>query len=195
MSQDNMHTPVMEPTTPIHTPPGYTHLPLPPLSPTDIRLLSPNINTLHTITPPELGATLDLYQELDPTIIGLQECNKNWKKYDKTEGPLREALARRWPGTKLGTAHCYKPFFSSHHQPGGVSQMVLGKITGRVVARGRDDLGRYTWQETLLDGTQNLIIITAYRVSQESMTGCGPATSAMQQWRRLQTNGVKIPKP
>ena len=91
--------PIQEPTPdtqPLpNTPPntnGYTKLPLPTLLPTDIRILSHNINTLHTTTPAELGATLDLYQELDPTIIGIQECNKNWSKYTTTEGPLRDAL-------------------------------------------------------------------------------------------------------
>jgi hypothetical protein len=105
------------------------------------------------MTPAELGVTMDLYNELDPTIIGIQECNRNWSKYNKTEGPLREISHRRWPGNKLVTAHCRDPSFSSHHQPGGVAQMVVRKITGRVLARGRNELGRYAWQEILLDGT------------------------------------------
>ena len=62
------------PTTPTNSN-GYTQLPLPSLLPTDIRILSHNINTLHTTTHAKLGATLNLYQELDPTIIGIQECN------------------------------------------------------------------------------------------------------------------------
>jgi hypothetical protein len=182
------------PNTPANTN-GYTKLPLPTLLPTDIRILSHNINTLHTTTPAELGATLDLYQELDPTIIGIQECNKNWSKYTTTEGPLRDALNRRWNGNKLVTSHCRETFFTSHHQPGGIAQIVLRQITGRVVARGRDELGRYAWQEILLDGTQKLLMITAYRVPQDSINGCGYETSAMQQWRKLRAQGIANPQP
>ena len=71
------------------TPPySYTTFPLPDLAPTDLCLLSHNINTLHTTTPAELSTTFDSYEVFQPTIIGLQETNKNWSLYDKTEGPL-----------------------------------------------------------------------------------------------------------
>ena len=66
----------------------YATMPLPELAPADLRLLSHNINTLQTTTSAELGATFDAYEALNPTIIGLQETNKNWTIYDKTEGPL-----------------------------------------------------------------------------------------------------------
>ena len=63
-------------------------MPLPELASTNLRLLSHNINTLQMTTSAELGATFDTYEALQPTIIGLQETNKNWSLYDKTEGPL-----------------------------------------------------------------------------------------------------------
>jgi hypothetical protein len=78
--------------TPTTTPQGYATLPLPTLRNTDIRLISHNINTLHTTTTPELEATIASYQAFDPTILGLQETNKNWTQYDKTELPLRTTL-------------------------------------------------------------------------------------------------------
>ena len=104
------HTPISDPTQHTHTPPppttrhttpllhttttknGYAHLPLPILPPTDVRLLSHNINTLHTSTQAELGATFDLYQDFSPTILGIQECNKNWSINDKTVAPLRDVI-------------------------------------------------------------------------------------------------------
>ena len=211
---DHMHTPPMNHThtpTPPHThhpttqptdpPPtntnhhGYTHLPLPTLQQTEIRLISHNINTLQTTNQAELGATFDLYQELDPTIIGIQECNKNWSLYDRTDGPTREVIKRRWTGAKIVTAHCKEKVFTGPHQPGGIAQMTLKKITGRVVSHGKDTLGRYAWQEILLNGERTLIVITAYRIPQDSLTGCGPETSAMQQWRSLRSQGIEIPKP
>ena len=38
-------------------------------------------------------------------------------------------------------------------------------------------------------------MITAYRIPQDSITGCGPETSVMQQWRKLRAKGIEIPKP
>ena len=214
VTEDTMHTPLNDTpnnphTTPFtHTPPtqdtptpantnnnGYAHLPLPTLRTTDIRLLSHNINTLHTTTQAELGATFDLYQEFDPTIIGIQECNKNWTVYDKTEGRLRDVTQRRWPGAKIVTSHSKDDAFKGPHQPGGVAQMVLCKLTGRGIAHGKDELGRYAWQEILLDGTHNLLVITAYRVTQGSITACGQETSVMQQWRKLRAKGIELPQP
>ena len=86
------------------------------------------------------------------------------------------------PGVKTVTAHCKDPVFTSPHQPGGVAQFVLHKITGRVVDHGRDDLGHYAWQQIILDGNHHLVIITTYGVSQDSVNNCGLTTSAMQQW-------------
>jgi hypothetical protein len=73
--------------------------------------------------------------------------------------------------------------------------MTLTKLTGRVINHGKDELGRYVWQEIRLNGERTLLIITAYRIPQDSVTGCGPETSAMQQWRKLRNKGIEIPKP
>ena len=185
-------TPTQTPTTPNN---GYAQLPLPTLRPTDIRLISHNINTLHTTTEAEIATTLDFYREFDPTIIGLQETNKNWTIFEKTEGPLRKVTQQRWPGARIVTAHSRDKAFHGPHQPGGVAQIVLRQLTGRVTSHGKDALGRYAWQEILLDGTHKLIVITAYRVSQLSATGAGPETSVMQQWRRLRAQGIENPNP
>ena len=67
---------------------GYTSLQLPELNQQDIRIISHNTNTLHTTTMAELGAPFDSYSEFQPTIIGLQETNKNWSLNDKIEAPL-----------------------------------------------------------------------------------------------------------
>jgi hypothetical protein len=73
---------------------GYAQLPLPTLRHTDIRLISHNINTLSTTTNIELETTLNAYKEFDPTVLGLQECNRNWANYNQTELPLRTVLTR-----------------------------------------------------------------------------------------------------
>jgi hypothetical protein len=47
----------------------------------------------------------------------------------------------------------------------------------------------------ILDGTQKLLMITAYRVPQDSLTGCGYETFAMQQWQKLHAQGIANPQP
>ena len=56
-------------------------------------------------------------------------------------------------------------------------------------------MGRYAWQQLLLDGKRHLLLITAYRITQENVNGCGPTTSAMQQWSRLRAQGFTNPNP
>ena len=110
--------PNLNPPTPIttqQTEAGYTSLPLPTLLTTDIRVLSHNINSLPTSSTAELGATFDLYHHLSPSIIGLQETNKNWKCYDATIGRIKQCIQRRWPGSKLSTAHCSEEAFKVLH--------------------------------------------------------------------------------
>jgi hypothetical protein len=174
---------------------GYAQLPLPTLRHTDIRLISHNINTLSTTTNIELETTLNAYKEFDPTVLGLQECNRNWANYNQTELPLRTVLTRRWPGAKVVTAHNKEECFSGPHQPGGVAQIILQKLTGRITSHGSDHMGRFAWQQLLLDGSRHLLLITAYRVTQDTITGCGPTTSAMQQWRKLRAQGIEHPNP
>ena len=174
---------------------GYTVLPLPTLLPTDLRVLSHNINTLPTASQAELGASFDLYHRLNPSIIGLQETNKNWTLYDPTVGRLKQCIERRWTRSKLVTAHCPEPSFKTPAQPGGVAQMILRQLTARVKSHGKDPIGRFAWQEILLDGKRTLIIITAYRVVQRRTNGCGTTMSMMQQWRKLRSNGNAHPNP
>jgi hypothetical protein len=95
-------TPTTTPSHPDHQPHhtttatinnGYAHLLLPTLHQTDVRLISHNINTLETSTQAELSTTFALYQDfVEPTILGIQECNKNWTIHDRTGAPLRDVI-------------------------------------------------------------------------------------------------------
>jgi hypothetical protein len=165
------------------------------LEPTEIRVLSHNVNTLPTTSIKELGASFDPYQNLNPTMIGMQETNKNWSKYDPTVGRVKQCIKRRWPGSKLVTAHCHDDAFKTSYQPGGVAQMLLQKLTTHAVKHGKDPLGRYAWQEFLLDGTRTLMVVTIYKVVQRCIKGSGHTTSVMQQWRKLREKGFEDPRP
>jgi hypothetical protein len=75
------------PNTPTNTN-GYTQLPLPSLLPTDICILSDNINTLHTITPAELGTTLDLYQNWIPQLLAFKNVIKTGASTPQQRAPF-----------------------------------------------------------------------------------------------------------
>jgi hypothetical protein len=116
--------------------------------------------------------------------------------YDQTEGPVRDITTQhRWPGTKITTAHCKDLVFNGLHQPGGVAQVVLTKITGQVTAHGKDMLGSFMWQQIILDGTRKLYIITSYHVLQDNPSLCRNETCYMQQWRQLRLDGTEHPNP
>jgi hypothetical protein len=95
----------------------------------------------------------------------------------------------------MATAHCSEEVFTSPVQPGGVAQIILRQLTARVTKHGKDPYGRFVWHEILLDGNRNLVVVTAYRVSQRRTKGCGPTTSIMQQWRQLRKKGIDNPNP
>jgi hypothetical protein len=104
----------------------YTGLPLPTISPTDIRVLSHNINSLPTSSTDKLGATFDLYHHLSPSIIGLQETNKNWNCYDATSHwPSKTLYRTSMAWIKMAMAHCSEEAFHTPAQPGGVAQMMI----------------------------------------------------------------------
>jgi hypothetical protein len=116
-----------------------------------------NIHTIPTTSVAALGASFDLYHHLSPSIIGMQEPNKNWTCYDSTMGRLRQCTDRRWPGSKLVTAHCPDNSFNTPAQPGGVAQVVLRQLTARIVKHRTDPIGQFASQEILLEGTSSLL--------------------------------------
>ena len=60
---------------------------------------------------------------------------------------------------------------------------------------GQDKFGQFAWQSILLDSACNLIIITAYQVTQDNISNCRYITLAMQQWSKLKAEGVEDPNP
>jgi hypothetical protein len=62
--------------------------------------------------------------------------------------------------------------------------MILRQLTARVKSHGKDELGRYAWQEILLDGERTLLVVTAYRVAQRRPNGCGPTRLETEIYRR-----------
>ena len=72
---------------------------------------------------------------------------------------------------------------------------LLGKWVSRYDSSGSDPQGRWSW--ILLNGQSNtkVILISAYRVSQQSPKGLGYNTAFMQQYRYQLAQGLKNPLP
>ena len=72
----------------------------------------------------------------------------------------------------------------------------MGKMTGRISGFSKDVRGLGRWTYTKYQGREGrkLIVMTAYRVSQQSLTP-GDNTAYNQQYRTLRRQGVDQPKP
>ena len=66
--------------------------------------------------------------------------------------------------------------------PGGTAMITRGHTCGRVYQRGADPLGRFTWMALRGRNNTGLLVITGYRVCQNSGTTAGPDTAYMREW-------------
>ena len=126
-------------------------------------------------------------------ICGFAEPNVNWNK-QLTATALFHLRSHVKPAA-LQTAACEEPTHYKY-QRGGVMMTTVGKMTGRIGHSGHDTLGLGRWVYTTYHGRNGitLIIVTAYRVSQNHVTK-GHHTAYNQQYRALRRKGYDSPKP
>jgi hypothetical protein len=170
---------------------------LPPIHKKSIRILFNNTNALQTEKPAILANSLKSYFDLEPSILGLIETRRNWKRANDTSNPLR-TMATALQGNnkaraKLVTASCREDHTANDiPQPGGVAQLTVSRILNMFRTAGSDKLGRWAWQSFRLDGTQSLYVITAYRVCNEpDRKTTAMTTTWHQQKRALIKQGIK----
>ena len=126
-------------------------------------------------------------------IAGLVETNINWN-------PIRELTAKSilrkvyWNGQMIN-ASSDDPIPSAYKQ-GGSSMLVLNKPIGSIATTGIDHRGLGRWSYVILNGRNNvnIVIITAYRVCQDTGTN-GDLTAFQQQYRLLRRQNIIHPHP
>jgi hypothetical protein len=92
---------------------------------------------------------------------------------------------------KLVTSSCYKEHTAKNlKEPGGVCQLLLGKILSLHKQSGSDNLGRWAWQHLRIDGIRSLYVITGYRVCPKPPTSSKMKTAWHQQYRGLVKKGL-----
>jgi hypothetical protein len=81
----------------------------------------------------------------------------------------------------------------TNYQPGGVTNCIAGKYTGRIIEHIHDESGLGRWAGHVLLGTnnKNIVILTAYRPTKSD----GFNTTYQQQWRILRTQHHPNPDP
>jgi hypothetical protein len=87
---------------------------------------------------------------------------------------------------KLVTSCCYEEHTAKNlKEPGGVCQLLLGKILSLHKQSGSNDLGQWAFQQLRIDGIRSLYVITAYRVCPKPPTSRKMKTAWHQQYRGL----------
>ena len=123
-------------------------------------------------------------------IRGVAETNVNW-----TEKTLQEAMVevklRFGQGQVVGISG---KSTKEGYLPGGTALVAKGKITGRIIERGSDVMGRFVWIKLNGKNNKQVMIILAYRVCKYG-TNIGPHTVHMQQVKYLLLKGVTSPNP
>jgi hypothetical protein len=97
---------------------------------------------------------------------------------------------------KMVTSSCYKEHTARNlKEPGGVCQLLLGKILSLHKQSGSDDLGHWVWQQLLIDGICSLYVITAYRVCPKPPSSSQTKTAWHQQYQGLVKQGLQNLEP
>jgi hypothetical protein len=129
--------------------------------------------------------------ELD--VMCASETNVEWNHRGCKE------IIKRWFDDYNGRCHMNPATstirFEKYYKPGGVAQIVVGDVVGRIRENGTDEngMGRYAIHELQGRRGSRLVIITAYRVT--NATANGPETTYTQQVAIMRENGVPTPNP
>ena len=143
--------------------------------------------TPHEENPPSSN---NLREDNDHSIQA--ETNVNWSQHLKNK--ITAAMRLQFgsgqviPASSKGTKEEYL-------QSGGVAMFVTGPANGRIVARGSDAQGRFSWVHLTSPGGKGIIVITAYCVCQTKGTLTGFRTTYMQQVKPQLTSGTSTPDP
>jgi len=139
-------------------------------------------------------------QTLGVGALCVAESNLNWGN-PKVQGKFHGMLQKIWRHTKTSKSYT-KDGFTSENQPGGTVTMVCNNWTSRVIEEGVDPFGLGHWWYIVLrgKGSIKILLITAYRVCQQTVNTASPKTSTAQQFRVLleqfrEANRVDDPIP
>ena len=139
----------------------------------------------------------DIIQEMTTrqvSVCGFAETNTEWQA-EKTKARIKAKL-RKVAGQATMTTSTTNLKFKTIYKPGGTATIALKKWSGRVSETVSDPSGQGRWSGfQLRTRTNNLVIITVYRVAQKSIDQVGYKTTYAQQWVVERLKGVESPEP
>jgi hypothetical protein len=131
--------------------------------------------------------------EYDVDIGGCAETNLAWT--DELEAAAMVTLQRQF-GNGYVTTSSSSFKSKTNYLPGGTAIFARGDIIARIIARGSDSIGRYSWITLKGNNDKSVCIITAYRVPQSKTfrsTSNNDSTAHHQQMLELSKRGLLDP--
>jgi len=83
----------------------------------------------------------EVIEDKDVDIMGLAETNINWTETKRQEAKV--AIKIRYGQGSITTSSGRA--IKDGYLPGGTATIARGKTTGRIIAQGSDEMGRFTW--------------------------------------------------
>ena len=74
-------------------------------------------------------------------ILGISETNINWTETKRLETNM-EIRMRFGQGKMVASS---SKTSKEGYLPGGTAMITQGRVTGRIIKKGMDDMGRFTW--------------------------------------------------
>lgn len=132
-------------------------------------------------------------QRMEVDMFGLAETNVQWNP--TTKHIATQKARHHYPQCKLGTSVCDE-LNTRTKQQGGTCLGITGNLLGSMHELSEDErgLGRWTYRQIVGRDGIRLMVITAYRVTQDSIT-TGQDTVYNQQYRELRRQNVEQPRP
>ena len=158
-----------------------------------LRIYYQNINGLkYNESWDKCKQTIDMLHTNEIDIAGFTETNINWN-HQRTQY-VRTLLRQRNRNSLLITSSSDEQTKQSY-QPGGTSMILQNNVLGTIDKHDSDKRGLGRWTYCIIQGKNNkkVAFITAYRVSQNSVTG--DETAYAQQYRLLRRQNIMNPKP
>ena len=144
------------------------------------RVLSHNVNGLSTTddnaSVRSFAATM---QEKSVSLFGIQETNRNFER------PLMissfHEVIRGVSTQHKGAVSSAKLQWPTNYQPGGTAVSVRNQWATRLLDKGSDDLGRWSWLTLAGRGNMKITYISGYRVCEGAAVSITARTSRSQQ--------------
>lgn len=134
-----------------------------------------------------------IQQEVQADIACYQEINLDTTQYQVNQ-TVQTTTRQFWHRARVNLASSTITF-QNQWKPGGTAIISTGSITGRVIATGHDELGRWSYQTFQGGNRRQLTVISAYQVVAKYIQSKGQFSAGAQQQSLLIRHGDNVRDP